>query len=175
MDIKLLTSEKAVKALTSIDDNTATKYLVPCIVEAQRVGLQGFTGSALYDKLIENAFDGHGGVNAYDRLTDQAQMYLAYKAITELIPRVSYKITNTGLIKTADTNESNASEGEIMRARAFYMAKADAAALELQRYMCEHRAELPELAESNYKRMKKNLYSAATCGIFLGGARGKRF
>jgi len=37
----------------------------------------------------------------------------------------------------------------------------------------DNRSSFPELNECDCRRIESNLYSAATCGIFLGGVRGK--
>lgn len=174
-NVILLTSETYVKGLTNISDNVAAKYLVSSIREAQDIGLTSILGSNLTGALIAKVAD--GSINtpenaAYKELLDNCQYYIAYKAISELVVKVSYKISNAGVVKTANENVQNASEGEIMRQRGYYQSKADYYANLLQRFVCANSAQFPELRSSDIYKIKANLRSSATCGIFLGGSRG---
>lgn len=173
MEIRVLTSEKAVKAFTNIDDNVASKYLLPAIVEAQNIGLRGIIGDALLARCLEVTAE-TPVPEPYAMLIDQCQYYLAYKAVAEVLPRLSYKVTNAGVVKTADENIQNASEGEIMRQRGYYQAKADYYCMLLQKWLYTNRSAFPELKECDCNRIKANLTSSASCGIFLGGKRGRR-
>lgn len=172
----LLTSEKFVKETTSISDNLNAKYLRPSIREAQEVGLKGIVGTALLEKLKELVADGtiNGLANtAYKDLLDRAGYYLAYTAVTEVAVKVSYKIANLGVAKTADQNIQNATQDEIAKLRYYYQAKADSCCYELQGWILENASQFPELDDNCCRRIQANLRSAATCGIWLGGARGK--
>lgn len=172
----LLTSEKFVKSVTSINDNLAGKFLQPSMREAQDIGLRGIVGDALLAKLKSLVAD--GSINApanatYKALADQAQYYLAYTTVVELLEKVSYKVTNFGVVKTGDEKAEVASAEEIARNKYYWQSKADACCLDLQNWLLENRSSLPELTENTCYRIKTNLHSAASCGIFLGGARGK--
>ena len=94
--------------------------------------------------------------------------------IVELVQKVSYKIGNAGVVKTADENMQVASFDEIIAQKEYYQGKADYYCIELQQYILEDMIAYPEVDEVTCRRIHANLYSAATCGIFLGGARGKR-
>ena len=114
----LLTSEASVKGLTAISDNVESKYLLPAIREAQEIYLREIIGDPLLAKLkwcVDNdAFRGSfsteafnesfqadtGSNQPYKNLLDKIQYYLAYKAVAELIPKVSHKIANMGVVKT---------------------------------------------------------------------------
>lgn len=172
----LLTSEKFVKTVTSASDNLNAKYLRPAIREAQEINYKRVVGSCLLAKLkglvAAGEVDAPENV-AYKDLIDASQYFLAYTALVEVATRVSYKIANVGVVKTADQNIYNASEDEIAKLKDFYQAKADASCYELQRYVLQHRGEYPELDDCTCGQIRSNLYSAATCGIWLGGARGK--
>ena len=52
-------------------------------------------------------------------------------------------------------------------------AKADAYCLDLQNFLLRNRSDYPELTDNCCHNIKSNLHSAASCGIFLGGSRGK--
>lgn len=173
----LLSSEAFVKSVSSISDNLAGKYVLPSLREAQEVSLKGILGDNLLTKLkslvrdqtIATYADG-----AYKKLIDRCQYYLAYVTIVEVTNKVSYKIANFGVTKSTDENLQVATQDEIAKMQYYYQSKADACCLDLQNFLLENRKDYPELTECACNRIKSNLRSAASCGIFLGGARGKR-
>ena len=172
----LLTSEAFVKSVSSISDNVAGKYIKPSIREAQEIGLKGILGSALLAKLKQLVSAGtlDMPINAaYKELLDRSQYYLAYAAIVEIAQKTSYKIGNFGVVKSSDENLQNATQDEIAKTQYYYQSKADACCYELQGWILENRNAFPELDENTCRKIRSNLYSAASCGIFLGGARGK--
>lgn len=171
----LLTSEEFIKSVTSISDNVAGKYLQSSIREAQEEGLRGILGAALIQRLEEMVSDGSiAQETTYKELLDRSQYYLAYRSIVELIRKVSFKVTNFGLAKSSDENLQLASFDEIVKQEAYYQGKADACCYELQTFLLQNRSSYPELTENDCCRLSANLRSAASCGVFLGGARGKR-
>ena len=60
-----------------------------------------------------------------------------------------------------------------MKLQYFYQMKADYCKLELQQWLLDNSGLFPELKACDCERMKSNLYSAATCGLWLGGPRSK--
>ena len=173
----ILTSEKFVKSVTSVSDNIAGKYILPSLREAQEQGLKGILGDALLAKLkslvASKDIDLESNV-AYKILLDHCQYYLAYAAIVEVTNKVSYKIGNFGVAKSSDENLQVASQDEIGKMQYYYQSKADAHCLDLQNFLLQNRSDYPELTENCCHNIESNLHSAASCGIFLGGARGKR-
>lgn len=187
----LLTNENFVKSVTNISDNIAGKYLLSSIREAQEINLKGILGQDLLNKL-KDLVSGNllrGSFNAdfsrdfailvglnepYRELIERCQYFLAYQSIAELTYKVSYKIANIGVAKTNDENTQVVTLDEIEKMRVLYQGKADSCAYELQNYLIENRIIYPELTESVCTRIHSNIYSHASCGIFLGGARGKR-
>lgn len=172
-----LTSERFVKSVTNIDDNLAGKFLQPAIREAQDVQLREILGGALLRALkdkVEEGTIGAAGNEHYQELLDECQYFLAYTAIVEVQNKASYKIANAGVVKTTDEREVNASDTEIGRQTFYYQSKADSYAYILQTWLLKNRSFFPELGSDECCRLKSNLYSAATCGIWLGGPRGKR-
>jgi hypothetical protein len=169
----LLSSEKFIKEVTSVSDNLSGKYMLPSLREAQEIGLKGILGDELLSKLKGMVKNGclYG---QYQVLVDRCQYYLAYKTLVEVTNKVSYKIGNFGVTKTQDENLQVATQDEIAKMQYYYQSKADACCLDLQEFLLEHRDEYPELTERCCHKIESNLRSAATCGIFLGGARGKR-
>lgn len=173
----LLSSEAFVKSVTSASDNLSGKYILSSLREAQEIGLKGILGDDLLSKLKELIKTGtleteSGGV--YKTLVDHCQYYLAYATIVEVTNKVSYKIVNFGVAKSQDENLQVATQDEIAKMQYYYQSKADACCLDLQNFLLEHRSDYPELSECCCHKIESNLRSAATCGIFLGGARGRR-
>lgn len=172
----LLSSEAFVKSVSSISDNLSGKYILPSLREAQEIGLRGILGDTLLDRLktliregdLETEADG-----VYKILVDRCQYFLAYVTIVEVTNKVSYKIGNFGVTKSNDENLQVASQDEIAKMQFYYQSKADACCLELQKFLLDHQSDYPELSPCCCDRISSNLKSAATCGIFLGGARGK--
>lgn len=173
----ILTSEKFVKSVTSVSDNIAGKYILPSLREAQEQGLKGILGDALLAKLkslVANKEIDLESNAAYKILLDRCQYYLAYAAIVEVTNKVSYKIGNFGVAKSSDENLQVASQDEIGKMQYYYQSKADAHCLDLQNFLLQNRSDYPELTENCCHTIESNLHSAASCGIFLGGSRGKR-
>lgn len=172
----LLTSEKYIKENFNISDNVAGKFIGPSIREAQREWLRGILGSCLYDTLCGMVADQtiKDETNAaYKALLDEAQLGLGYATIVELCPKVNYKIGNFGVAQSSDENLRPVGADELSRQVFYYQSKADAAAFDLQGWLLERRAAYPELRECDCARIKSNLYSAASCGLWLGGPRGR--
>lgn len=172
----LLTSERFVKETTAISDNIAGKYLLPSIREAQQIGLRNIVGDRLLQRLctLVQSGDINKEANAvYKATIDKAQYYLAYMAVAELLPKVGYKVANAGVVTTPDDKVVNASYDDIQRNIDYYTAKADVWCMDLQYWLLDHREELPELSADDCRRIDSNLLSAASCGVWTGGARGK--
>lgn len=173
----LLSSEAFVKEVSNMSDNVSAKYILPSLREAQEQGLKGILGDALLSRLKELVKTKTIGLPAhemYKALLDRCQYYLAYKCINEVLYKVSYKVGNFGVSKSTDENLQVATKEEIDNQRYYYQAKADAYCFELQGWILDNKSSFPELTECHCNRIKSTLYSAATCGIFLGGERGKR-
>ena len=172
----LLISENFVKKVSSISDNVAGKYILPSILEAQEVKFRGIVGDTLLAKLkaIVDAGQTEAEDNLpYKTLIERSKYFLAYSAIVEVCVKVTFKVANAGVVKTPDENVQVAERPDMESLRSYYQDKADSACLDLQNFILNNYRDYPELTEGECHRIKANLYSAATCGIFLGGARGK--
>jgi hypothetical protein len=172
----LLSSEKFIKSVTSVSDNLAGKYLLPSLREAQEVALRGILGDCLLDRLKEIAAEKALDETAnapYKALLEKVQYFLAYTTIVEVTNKVSYKVGNFGVAKSTDENLQVATQDEIAKQQYYYRSKADYYALLLQNWLLDNRAAFPELGDCACAKIRANLRSAASCGIFLGGPRGK--
>ena len=170
----LLTSEAFVKDVTCISDNVAGKYLLPAIREAQTMGLRCILGDALTDALETLVGSGEAIPEEYTALLEKCQYYLAYKAVSELTLKVSYKVSNYGVSRNTDEHTSAVDIDEVILMKSEYQAKADFYCKQLQRFLLKNAAQYPELTQNTCRSIRAQLYSSASCGIFLGGARGKQ-
>ena len=168
----LLTSEDFIKSCTNVSDNLSGKYLQSAIREAQETALRGVLGSCLLDAL-KGRYAAGTLTGDYKELVDRCGYFLAYTVLADLAMKSSYKLTNFGLAKSNDENLSVATMDEIAALQGYYQAKADARCFELQEWIIQNRDSFPELDSCSCSRMRSNLYSAATSGLWLGGARGK--
>ena len=172
----LLTSEVFVKSVSNISDNVAGKYILPSIREAQEIKLKSILGTCLLSALklmVGNGTIDSAGNEKYKDLVDECQYFLAYSSIVELLPKISYKIGNFGVSKSTDENLQVATQDEIAKQEFYYQSKADYYALELQQFLLDNKSSFPELDECQCGKIRSNLYSAATCGLWLGGPRGR--
>jgi hypothetical protein len=172
----LLSSESFVKSVTSVSDNLSGKYILPSLREAQEIGLRGILGDSLLSKLKTLVKGGQidDSVNVhYKELIDRCQYYLAYATIVEVTNKTTFKVGNFGVAKSSDENMQVATQDEVAKMQYYYQTKVDACCYDLQSWLIENRVSFPELNDCDCRRISSNLYSAATCGIFLGGRRGK--
>lgn len=173
----LLSSENFIKSVTNISDNIAGKYILSSLREAQEVSLKNIIGESLLEKL--KSLVKSEGIEKdenirYKYLLNKCQYYLAYMTIVEMVYKVSYKIGNAGVVKTSDENLQVATLDEIISQKEYYQGKADFHCYEVQNYILQDMADFPEVDEHLCRKIHATLHSAASCGFFLGGARGKR-
>ena len=173
----LLVSETFVKEVCSISDNVAGQYIRPSIREAQDIALRNILGDLLLDKL-KSLVDG-GTITAaenvwYKALADRERDFLANTACVGICQRVEFKVANAGVVKTPDERVEVADQPDMAKTQFFYQSKADSLAFDLERWLLENRSRFPELAEHQCRKIHSHLYTAASCGIWLGGPRGKQ-
>ena len=172
----LLCSENFVKAVSNISDNVAGKFILPSLREAQDINFRAVVGDILLEKLKDlvknNQIDAEANA-IYKELLSKAKYFLAYQTIVEVTNKVTYKIGNFGVAKSSDENLQPVGVEELSRQTFYYQSKADASCYDLQRWLWENRNMIPELTEIQCGKIRSNLYSAASSGVFLGGARGK--
>lgn len=179
----LLSSESFIKSTTNISDNVAGKYILPSLREAQDVGLRRIIGDCLLRTIKElcrpdpqthtRPIDDESKI-WYKDLLDRAQYFLAWSCVVEVCNRVTYKIANFGVSKTSDENLQPVGAEELGQQQYYYQSKADAACLDLQNWLLENAAHFQELDECACNAIRATLRSAASCGLFLGGARGRK-
>lgn len=174
----LLVSANYIKNISNISDNISGKLIEPAVWEAQNEGLRGILGDTLEDKLedLVDSGDIDNDENVkYKRLLVKAQYFLAYTAIANVCMLTTVKIDNAGLEQVSDEKMEPLDITDSYRLRDFYQHKADYLCKQLQNFLLKNRKDYPELSDNDCNSIKSNLYSAATCGIWLGGVRGKGY
>lgn len=172
MEIVYLTNEEFIKSLAPVDENIASKYLRSALTQAQEIDLKSVIGSSLLDALKYRVLNKRVS-GPYYELLQKVQQYLAYATITNLTMIVNLKIANAGVVKTGDQNMTPSTWTELTAIRDYYTKKMDYFCYELQLYLAKNASKFPELDSCACDRIKSNLRSAATTGLWLGGVRDK--
>jgi hypothetical protein len=161
---------------TNISDNANSKVLSTAIREVQDFELQEIIGEILLDKLCQLIIDGtieEPENKIYKDVLDKSQMFIAYKVIAKLTLMFSYKIDNAGVVQSRDEFLDSVGMDDVLKLNDMYTNKADHYCYLLQNFIMSHLSELPEVTEFQAWKIHSTLYSAASSGVFLGGARGK--
>jgi len=170
----LLCSENFIKSATNISDNISGKLLSPAIYEAQDFDLRSILGDILTDKLISLVASGDIELPAnekYKILLDKCQYFLAYTVVKNVCLLTAVKIDNAGLEQLSDEKMQPISIDDSYRIQHFYQMKADHFCKQIQNYLLDNKSLYPELTENSLHKIKYNLKSSATTGLWLGGVR----
>lgn len=171
MDI-LLISEDYIKSNSSLDDNTASKYVLAAILNAQNIELRSIIGKCLLEKLQQlindDEIDEVENLHYKDLLDMEIQPFLLYQVLSDIIIPVSYKIGNMGVLNTEDEKAIVAANAQVNLVKDYYMMKADVFKKRLQEYLLRNKSAFPELNCCDI-----NLESSNSSGIWLGGRRSK--
>lgn len=172
----LFTTADFIRSVTIVSDNLQDKYILSSIREAQDIEFQQVVGTRLYNRLkmmVEDEsilfdFNVH-----YRELLDKAQYFIAYQTLANLTVNSTYKINNIGLNTISDDNVTTPSLSDTFKLSKYYTDKADHYKMMLQNWLLKNKSYFPELLKSDISELSANVHSAASCNVFLGGARGK--
>lgn len=172
----LFTNADFIRSVTIVSDNLQDKYILSSIREAQDIEFQQVIGTRLYNRLkmmVEDEsilfdFNVH-----YRELLDKAQYFIAYQTLANLTVNSTFKINNVGLNTISDENVSTPSLTDTFKLAKYYVDKADHYKMMLQNWLLKNKSYFPELLKSDISELSANVHSAASCNVFLGGARGK--
>lgn len=174
----LLVSEDYIKTYSNLNDNVWGDYLLPSIREAQDMGLQTILGECLYNRILNLVDSGDiaENENAWYKalLDDYIQDYLMYQVLTDLVPIIGVKLANLGTVISNDEHVQNLTETERSNIKHYYEIRADFRARRMQEFLLNNRGEFAELKDCDCDRLKANLNSAASLGLWVGGFRGRR-
>ena len=168
----LLITEQSIKNLTNISDNMSGKLLLPAIRESQEINLREILGDALLNEL-KRQVEIDDVRETYGRLLLQCQYYLAYQSCANICMITSVKIDNAGLQRVSDEKMEPLPVSEVNQIHDYYQQKADFYCERLQHFLLQNKDDYPQLNTRQCNAINSNLYSSASCGIFLGGPRSK--
>lgn len=170
----LLVSEKFIKDQTDLSDNISSKFLLPAIREAQEINLRSILGDKLLDSLKNAALEGLDlSKNAkWKSLVVNVQYFLTYQTLSNILLLVAVKVDNLGVSRATDDNIEAVDFQDLYSMKGYWQSKADWYAKRLQNYILKNRSLYPELDENDCYSIQSNMYATATCGLWLGGARG---
>ena len=174
MEKILLVSANFIKNVTNIDDNMPGKLIEPAIYEAQNEGLRTVLGDCLVDRLeelVDNGDIDREGYEMHRKLLTKCQYYLTYTVMTNICMLTTVKVSPAGLEQVSDEHMEPLDMDDSFRLQSFYQKKADYLCHQLQNYVLNNKTAYPELKECDCRRMKVNLFSSATTGLWLGGVR----
>lgn len=165
-----LTDESFIRSL-GVEDNLSSNYIYRALSEAQNIKLHEILGSNLLSSLKHKVQAQTTIAEPYKGLLEIIQYYLAYQTLALIPMLVHYKVANAGIVKASDENLQSSSFKEVDSIIKYNQERADFYAKEIQMYCLKFHTQMPELSESDTYAIKSNLYSAATCGLWLGGVR----
>lgn len=175
MDRVLLLDDELMKMVLPIDANISKGYIRPAIVLAQDMYLEETIGTRLTNTLKEYVVNGDVPY-PYKALLDRLQKMLAHYACAFIIENVGSKIANAGVMRTEDEKMLSLSSNDIESRRANEVHYGDMYRGRVQRFLIAHYGDYPELMGwRSIDELRANLSSSATCGLWLGGARGKGY
>lgn len=168
----LLISENYLRSAFMISDNVQSKFILPAIKDAQDTHYQTIVGSCLYKRLL-NGIE-NDDLNEHElALLNISKRFIGLMAIAELCVIATFKINNIGLNKTSDDKVETFDVEDTMFVRDHYINEADFYKKRIQEWLLANKSSFPELDCCQCDSLRANLYSASTCGIWLGGPRGK--
>lgn len=174
----LLISEDTIKSCSNLNDNVWGKNLAPAIIVSQDMHLQKYLGSCLYKKILElvdtDTIGREENIHYKILLDEYITDFLIYQTISNLIPEISTKIANLGVLYSNDEHTANVSQSERDLVASHYQNIADSYAKYMQMYLKGNRDKFKELDCDCCDGIKPTLDSSASTGLWLGGYRSKR-
>ncbi len=175
----LLTSEDKIKEVAPIDPNLAGEMIYAALQTAQDMCLEPVIGTAMLRRLQELVGTGEianeENVNYKYLLDHYIRKYLTARTIADLIPNISVKIANIGTVKAGDEKLTNIPEDEMDALQDKFTNQADFYGKSLCDYLKRHADDYAELNAYDGEGFPPVLYSSATTGVWLGGARNPQF
>lgn len=170
-----LISEDYIKSNSNLDNNMSGKYLQTAIKLSQDIELQSVIGTKLLEKIQQLVIDGFPENSRYKELLDDyIQPFLLYNVLSEVTIQISFKLSNFGVVRTDDEKDLATDLNNVNLIKKYYRNKADFFKKRLQDWIITHYNDFPELyTYKPLEDMYPNLYSASSCGLWLGSARGK--
>lgn len=177
MNNVLLIDPDFVRSMSNVSDNLQDKFLHTAIRETTDVDYHEVVGTKMLNKLkdlVVNNTIGNIDNKKYKDLLDASKYFLTYATITRIVVISSVKLDNIGANMTSDINAQSLPLNDVFKVESYYEKKADYYKDRLQAYIRKHKDNFTEFDNDIYD-VDENDYSAASCSVFLGGARGKSY
>lgn len=172
----LLLSEGRLKTDLNLNNNTDVGYIAPAILNAQEIGLRSILGECLYNAILSMVADGSitsSTCTYYKALLDDYIIpYLEYKAIVNLLPKITVKLDNAGAVMNTDEHRNHLSQKDFDLLVSHYQDLSDSYRHFLQLYLKRNSELFPELEDCNCGAIPPNLDSSNSSPLWLGGIRG---
>ena len=169
----VLVSEDYIKSQTNADWNLSGRFLLTAIKTTQDIELRSIIGDCLLESLQQKIYDEEINLeeNRYylDLLDYYILPFMAMQVLSDVIVPASYKIANGGLLQYSDEHLDHTSNADMNLIRTYYTYKANTYKKRMQDYLCKNKSKYPELNDC----CDTNLYASDSCGIWLGGSRGR--
>lgn len=170
-DDVLLTSPQDIKDSTLINENVEDKDLFVAAKKSQDIELQGAIGSRLLWKLQELVYTDNISAEenaCYKELLDQYVVpYLNACVSYRIMPIISYKLRNKGVVTTADEHVANAEYSIIKNLTADFKTDSDRYGNLLRRFLCKNRSCFPELSADSDTVVTPDLLKSFSSPIFI--------
>ena len=168
----LLISEDKIKTESALNDNVWGKFLLPAIREAQDINLTQIIGQSLLDEIYTRVIANTVTGDYKTLLEDYIQPYLLYQVQANIIPTLNVKLANIGTVLTGDEHVEKLSKADVDNLMQNIQYRADFYARRLQQYLLDMK-EVFNIDDCSCNRIKANLDSSASIGLWVGGYRGR--
>ena len=152
----LLINPGEVKTGSLISWNVDDTYLNYTVMNAQEIYLEGITGTALYRRLQQAVYNqakdikgdkiDDASMAAYkDLLEGYVKPFLISRVMVDILYAVTYKVRNTGVTRTSDTNIEPAGVDDIKMLEKQYMTYCDQWSAKLSKFLEDSKGLFSEL------------------------------
>ena len=157
----LLVNPGEIKTNSLINWNVDDSYLNYTVMNAQEIYLEGITGTALYRRLQELVYNQATSsvqgdkINDYDMenykdlLEGYVKPYLISRVMVDILYAVTYKVRNTGVTRTSDTNIEPVSMDDVKQLERQYLTYCDQWSAKLSKYLEDNRGSFDELSSDS--------------------------
>ena len=168
--VRLVTAD-FVRQNVCLNANIESKYVAAAIREAQNMSLNTLIGTPLLTLLCKKVYEGTEFSDDEKTLLAYIEYFVAYDAGARLVTKVYGKVSNAGVTVNKDETYEAADFKYITYIADKYANTADYYAGRIVACLREMKIEVGEREKGD---MRPSASSSARCGIYLGGARGKR-
>ena len=156
----LLVNPGEIKTNSLINWNVDDSYLNYTVMNAQEIYLEGITGTALYRRLQELVYNqatsskgdkiNDAEMTEYkDLLEGYVKPYLISRVMVDILYAVTYKVRNTGVTRTSDTNIEPVSMDDVKQLERQYMTYCDQWSAKLSKYLEDNKGSFDELSSDS--------------------------